>query len=53
MTGGCSSARRNWARSCAAAGLRVVDIAGLTRDALTGGWRVSRDVGVNYLVMAR
>ena len=36
-----------------AAGLRVVDIAGLTRDALTGGWRISRDVGVNYLVMAR
>ena len=35
-----------------AAGLRVADIAGLTRDAL-GGWRISRDVGVNYIVMAR
>lgn len=36
-----------------AAGLRVVDIAGLTMNRPGGGWRVSRDVGVNYLVMAR
>jgi 2-polyprenyl-6-hydroxyphenyl methylase / 3-demethylubiquinone-9 3-methyltransferase len=35
-----------------AAGLRVADIAGLTMDPLRGRWRVSRDVGVNYLVMA-
>jgi len=35
-----------------AAGLRVSDIAGLTMDPLTGTWRVTRDVGVNYLVMA-
>ena len=34
------------------AGLRVADIAGLSMDPLTGRWRVSRDVGVNYLVMA-
>jgi 2-polyprenyl-6-hydroxyphenyl methylase/3-demethylubiquinone-9 3-methyltransferase len=35
-----------------AAGLRVADIAGLTMGA-GGGWRISRDVGVNYIVMAR
>jgi 2-polyprenyl-6-hydroxyphenyl methylase/3-demethylubiquinone-9 3-methyltransferase len=35
-----------------AAGLRVADIAGLTMDPLTRRWRVTRDVGVNYLVMA-
>jgi 2-polyprenyl-6-hydroxyphenyl methylase/3-demethylubiquinone-9 3-methyltransferase len=35
-----------------AAGLRVADIAGLSMEPLTGRWRVSRDVGVNYLVMA-
>jgi 2-polyprenyl-6-hydroxyphenyl methylase/3-demethylubiquinone-9 3-methyltransferase len=35
-----------------AAGLRVVDIAGLSMGA-GGRWRISRDVGVNYLVMAR
>lgn len=34
------------------AGLRVTDIAGLGMDPLTGRWRTSRDVGVNYLVMA-
>ena len=34
------------------AGLRVTDIAGLTMEPLTGRWRVTRDVGVNYLVMA-
>ena len=35
-----------------AAGLRVADIAGLSM-APGGGWRISRDVGVNYIVMAR
>ena len=35
-----------------AAGLRVADIAGLSMG-VGGGWRVSRDVGVNYIVMAR
>ena len=35
-----------------AAGLRVSDITGLIRDA-RGGWSTGRDVGVNYLVMAR
>lgn len=34
------------------AGLRVTDIAGLSMDPLTGRWRVTRDVGVNYMVMA-
>ncbi|MDO9710725.1 bifunctional 2-polyprenyl-6-hydroxyphenol methylase/3-demethylubiquinol 3-O-methyltransferase UbiG [Paracraurococcus lichenis] len=34
------------------AGLRVTDIAGLTMDPLTGRWGTSRDVGINYLVMA-
>ncbi len=36
-----------------AAGLRVADIAGMTMDPLTGRWRISGDVGVNYLAMAR
>jgi 2-polyprenyl-6-hydroxyphenyl methylase/3-demethylubiquinone-9 3-methyltransferase len=36
-----------------AAGLRVAEIAGLTMDRPGGKWRISRDVGVNYLVMAR
>lgn len=35
-----------------ASGLRVTDLAGMTMDALTGRWRISRDVGVNYLAMA-
>ncbi len=35
-----------------AAGLRVAGIAGLTPDPLRGGFRISRDVGVNYLMMA-
>jgi 2-polyprenyl-6-hydroxyphenyl methylase/3-demethylubiquinone-9 3-methyltransferase len=35
-----------------AAGLRPADIAGLLPDPLRGGWRVARDVGVNYIVMA-
>jgi len=36
-----------------AAGLRVAEITGMVPDPLTGRWRTSRDVGVNYLVMAR
>jgi len=36
-----------------AAGLNVTDITGMTMDPLTGRWRASRDVGVNYMVMAR
>jgi 2-polyprenyl-6-hydroxyphenyl methylase/3-demethylubiquinone-9 3-methyltransferase len=35
-----------------AAGLRVADIAGLSMG-VGGSWRISRDVGVNYIVMAR
>jgi len=35
-----------------AAGLRVADIAGLTMALPGGQWRISGDVGVNYLVMA-
>ena len=34
------------------AGLRVNGIAGLSMDALTGTWRATRDVGVNYLMAA-
>lgn len=34
------------------AGLRVTDIAGMRMDPLTGGWRESRDLGVNYILMA-
>ncbi|HEY6433693.1 MAG TPA: bifunctional 2-polyprenyl-6-hydroxyphenol methylase/3-demethylubiquinol 3-O-methyltransferase UbiG [Acetobacteraceae bacterium] len=32
------------------AGLRVTDIAGLAPDPLRGGWRITRDLGVNYLM---
>jgi 2-polyprenyl-6-hydroxyphenyl methylase/3-demethylubiquinone-9 3-methyltransferase len=35
------------------AGLTVRDIAGMSMDPLTGRWRESRDLGVNYLVEAR
>jgi 2-polyprenyl-6-hydroxyphenyl methylase/3-demethylubiquinone-9 3-methyltransferase len=35
-----------------AAGLRVTDIAGMIPRPLTGGWRTSRDVRVNYIVCA-
>ena len=35
------------------AGLAVNDLAGMTMDPLTGRWRESRDLGVNYLVEAR
>jgi 2-polyprenyl-6-hydroxyphenyl methylase/3-demethylubiquinone-9 3-methyltransferase len=34
------------------AGLAVTDLAGMTMDPLTGRWRESRDLGVNYLAMA-
>jgi 2-polyprenyl-6-hydroxyphenyl methylase/3-demethylubiquinone-9 3-methyltransferase len=36
-----------------AAGLSVGDITGMVMDPLGGRWRASRDVGVNYMVMAR
>lgn len=35
-----------------AAGLRVTDVAGMTMDPLSGRWRESRDLGVNYIAMA-
>jgi 2-polyprenyl-6-hydroxyphenyl methylase/3-demethylubiquinone-9 3-methyltransferase len=35
-----------------AAGLRVTDIAGMTYDPLRGAFRITRDVGVNYLLAA-
>ena len=34
------------------AGLAVTDMAGMSMEPLTGRWRESRDLGVNYLVMA-
>ncbi|WP_426957178.1 bifunctional 2-polyprenyl-6-hydroxyphenol methylase/3-demethylubiquinol 3-O-methyltransferase UbiG [Muricoccus radiodurans] len=34
------------------AGLRVTDIAGMVSSPLTGGWRESRDVAVNYIAAA-
>ncbi|CAH0167147.1 bifunctional 2-polyprenyl-6-hydroxyphenol methylase/3-demethylubiquinol 3-O-methyltransferase UbiG [Roseomonas sp. CECT 9278] len=34
-------------------GLGVADITGMAMDPLTGRWRATRDVGINYLVMAR
>ena len=35
-----------------AAGLRVADTAGLVPALLAGGWRIGRDLGVNYIAMA-
>jgi 2-polyprenyl-6-hydroxyphenyl methylase/3-demethylubiquinone-9 3-methyltransferase len=35
------------------AGCTVADLTGMRMDPLTGGWRASRDLGVNYLLMAR
>ena len=35
------------------AGLAVADIAGMVMEPLTGRWRASRDVAVNYIIMAR
>jgi 2-polyprenyl-6-hydroxyphenyl methylase/3-demethylubiquinone-9 3-methyltransferase len=32
------------------AGLRLADSAGLSMEPLHGGWRISRDLGVNYIV---
>jgi 2-polyprenyl-6-hydroxyphenyl methylase/3-demethylubiquinone-9 3-methyltransferase len=34
------------------AGLKLADLAGLTFDVLPGRWRVSGDLGVNYIAMA-
>ena len=34
------------------AGLRLDDMAGLEPDLLRGGWRVGRDLSVNYIVAA-
>ncbi|HEV7267704.1 MAG TPA: bifunctional 2-polyprenyl-6-hydroxyphenol methylase/3-demethylubiquinol 3-O-methyltransferase UbiG [Falsiroseomonas sp.] len=34
------------------AGLRVTDLTGMCMDPLTGRWRESRDLGVNYLMAA-
>ena len=39
-------------RHLRAAGLRLSDVAGMAPDKLHGGWRASRDVGVNYIAMA-
>ena len=35
------------------AGLRLADITGLAPDPLHGGWRTTRDLGVNYLAVAQ
>jgi len=35
-----------------AAGLRPCDVAGMSMEPLSGKWRITRDVGVNYLMMA-
>jgi 2-polyprenyl-6-hydroxyphenyl methylase/3-demethylubiquinone-9 3-methyltransferase len=34
------------------AGLRVADITGMAPDLLTGRWRTTRDLAVNYMEMA-
>jgi 2-polyprenyl-6-hydroxyphenyl methylase/3-demethylubiquinone-9 3-methyltransferase len=40
------------ARMLRAAGLRETASAGMTLDPLAGGWRASRDLGVNYIIAA-
>lgn len=40
------------ARLARAAGLRVTDTAGMSFDPLRGRWRISRDLGINYLLAA-
>jgi 2-polyprenyl-6-hydroxyphenyl methylase/3-demethylubiquinone-9 3-methyltransferase len=40
------------ARALRAGGLELRDITGMGYDPLTGGWRLGRDVGVNYMVFA-
>ena len=35
------------------AGLQIADLAGLSFDLLSGRWRISRDLGVNYIVCAK
>lgn len=40
-------------RLLAGAGLRLADLAGMTFDPLRRTWRKSRDLSVNYIVMAR
>ena len=40
-------------RHCASAGLRLADVAGLSFSPLTGRFRVSREMSVNYLAMAQ
>ena len=37
---------------CRTAGLRLADTAGLAPDMLAGGFRITRNTRVNYIVMA-
>ena len=39
-------------RLLGAAGLRLADLAGMNFDPLRGTWRESRDLAVNYILMA-
>ena len=52
MTGASSSPRPNSGRQCRAAGLKLTDTAGLSFSPLTRGFRISRDLSVNYLAAA-
>jgi 2-polyprenyl-6-hydroxyphenyl methylase/3-demethylubiquinone-9 3-methyltransferase len=38
---------------CRMSGLRLADVAGISFDALKGGFRISRDLSVNYIAMAQ
>jgi 2-polyprenyl-6-hydroxyphenyl methylase/3-demethylubiquinone-9 3-methyltransferase len=40
------------AAHCRSAGLRLADTAGMSFDPLRAGFRISRDTGVNYIIMA-
>jgi 2-polyprenyl-6-hydroxyphenyl methylase/3-demethylubiquinone-9 3-methyltransferase len=41
------------ARAFRSAGVVLDDVSGVVLDPLTGGWRLSRDTGVNYMAAAR
>lgn len=40
-------------RDLRGAGLRLADISGMQPDLLRGGWRATRDLGINYIAMAQ
>ena len=46
------SRRANSARALRGAGLRIADETGVVYDPLTGKWRLSHDMDINYIIAA-